>query len=89
LLSEGLEAAGVETGDLLALAYTDPVKALLADLLWKKTTVSQGWIAEHLKMKNAANVSRAINRISRQDLKMRVSDTLNAFVEAHMGEIEH
>jgi hypothetical protein len=32
---------------------------LLAGLLWKKTMVSQSWIAEYLGMKNAANVSRA------------------------------
>jgi hypothetical protein len=34
---------------------------LLAGLLWKKTTVSQAVIVEHLGMKNAANVSRAIH----------------------------
>jgi hypothetical protein len=34
---------------------------LLAGLLWKKTTVSQSWIAEYLGMKNAVNVSRAIH----------------------------
>jgi hypothetical protein len=30
---------------------------LLAGLLWKKTTMSQSWIAEHLGMKNAADLS--------------------------------
>jgi hypothetical protein len=36
---------------------------LLAGLLWKKTTVSQAVIVEHLGMKNAANVSRVIHRV--------------------------
>jgi len=42
---------------------------LLAGLLWKKTTVFQAWIAEHLGMKNAANVSRVIHRMGSSRVK--------------------
>jgi hypothetical protein len=44
-------------------SLTEPRKVLLAGLLWKKTTVSQAWIGEHLGMKNAANASRVIYRV--------------------------
>jgi hypothetical protein len=36
---------------------------LLAGVLWKKTTLSQAWMAEHQGMKNASNVSRVIHRM--------------------------
>jgi len=42
---------------------TEPLKVLHAGLLWKKTTLSQAWIAEHQGMKNASNVSRVIHRM--------------------------
>ena len=44
-----------------AHSYIEPPKMLIAGLIWKKTTVSQAWIAEHLGMKNVDNVSRAIH----------------------------
>jgi hypothetical protein len=50
---------------------------LLAALLWKKTTVSQAWIADHLGMKNAANVSRVIHRLDRPILEKKVSEELS------------
>jgi hypothetical protein len=34
--------------------------AIFKGLLWKKTTESQVWIAEHLGIKNADNASRPI-----------------------------
>jgi hypothetical protein len=53
---------------------------LLAGLLWKKTTVSQAWIAEHLGMKNAANVSRVIHRMGSSRIEKKVPETQRCFV---------
>jgi len=42
------------------LKGSDPRKLALAELLWKRTTVSQEWIAEKLAMRRAANVSQQL-----------------------------
>lgn len=63
LLDEGLVHAGLEKTRLGFLRANDPRKVALARLLWKKTTVSQPWIAERLKMRGAANVSLALHRV--------------------------
>ena len=54
LINEGLQAAGLSKQELAGHRCTNPRKMLLAELLWKKTTVSQIWMAEHLGMKNAS-----------------------------------
>jgi len=64
LLEEGLRVANLAKEELVGLGCTEPRKVLLAGLLWKKTTVSQAWIAEHLGMRNAADVSRVIQRMN-------------------------
>jgi hypothetical protein len=53
---------------------------LLAGLLWKKTMVSQSWIAEYLGMKNAANVSRGIRIMALSGIKKKVSAKFTRFV---------
>jgi len=60
LLSEGLIQANLTKKDLLNLNGSDPRKISLALLIRKKTMVSNAWLAEHLKMKSAANVSRLL-----------------------------
>jgi hypothetical protein len=52
---------------------------LLAGLLWKKTTVSQVCIAEHLGIKNAANVSRPIYFMVLSLSEKKVSEKLTRF----------
>ena len=47
---------------LAAIPANEPRKVELARLVWKKTTVSQAWIAERLGMRSAANVSLALHR---------------------------
>ena len=59
---------------------TEPRKGLLTGLLWKKTTASQVWIAKHLGVKNAANVSRAIHLMALSRLEKKVPDKLKGFV---------
>jgi hypothetical protein len=48
--------------------------AIFKGLLWKKTTASQVWIAEHLGVKNAANVSRFIHLMALSLSEKKVSE---------------
>lgn len=61
-LRDGLEIAGLSTADLERLPGSHPTKVALAALLWRRTTVSQGWLAAQLKMKSAANVSHLLRK---------------------------
>jgi hypothetical protein len=61
-LEEGIAAAGLKEKELGELPANEIRKVALARLVWEKTTVSQSWIAERLKMGNAANVSLALHR---------------------------
>ena len=63
-LEEGCKALGLKLKALQTLKGTDPRKVALAQLLWTRTTVSQTWIAEHLGMTSAANVSQVLKRAS-------------------------
>jgi len=65
-LEEGLKAAGLTPEDLGKSGGSDPRKLALAELLWKRTTVSQAWIAERLGMRSAANVSQQLRRYAAQ-----------------------
>jgi hypothetical protein len=89
LLEEGLRVAKLTKDELAGYRSTEPRKVLLAALLWKKTTVSQAWIAEHLGMKNSANVSRVIHRMDLSRLEEKVSEELWRFVGVKMKENEH
>jgi REP element-mobilizing transposase RayT len=62
LLKEGLAAAGLRESGLEKMAANEKRKVALAGVIWRRTTVSQGWIAERLKMRHAANVSLALHR---------------------------
>ncbi|MEI6339314.1 MAG: transposase [Verrucomicrobiota bacterium] len=62
LLKEGLAAAGIQKRDLAALPANEKRKVAIARVIWQRTTVSQVWIAEKLKMRHAANVSLALHR---------------------------
>jgi len=53
---------------------------LLAGLMWKMTMVSQAVIVEHLGMKNAANVSRAIHLMDSSLIEKNIPETLRGFV---------
>jgi hypothetical protein len=88
LLEEGLRVAGLAKEELAGHRCTEPRKVLLAGLLWKKTTVSQAWIAGHLGMKNAANVSRVIHRMDLSRLENKVPEELWRFAGAKMKENE-
>ena len=89
LLEEGLRVANLVKEDLVGHGCTEPRKGLLAGLLWKKTTVSQAWIAEHLGMKNAANVSRVIHRMDLSQFQEKISGNLRRFVSEKVKGCEH
>ncbi len=79
-LSEGLKAAGLKSRELGDLKGSDPRKLALAELLWKRTTVSQQWIAEKLAMRSAPNVSQQLRKIDRKKLTARLPDELKRFL---------
>jgi hypothetical protein len=89
LLEEGLRVANLGEEELVGHGCGEPRKVLLAGLLWKTTTVSQAWIARHLGMKNAANVSRVLYRMDLSQLQEKVSGSLRRFISEKMGENEH
>lgn len=62
LLAEGLKPVGMSQAEVKQTKGADVRKAIVAKLLWDKTTVSQGWIAERLHMKSAANVGMVVRR---------------------------
>ena len=62
LLKEGLLAAELQERDLGALPANEKRKVAFARAVWRRTTVSQVWVAERLKMRHAANVSLAFHR---------------------------
>ncbi|CAN5297094.1 hypothetical protein BH23VER1_BH23VER1_21090 [soil metagenome] len=81
LPESGLAAAGLSGADPDGLYGSDPRKVALAKLLWKQTSVSQGWIAERLAMRRAANVSRQLRRLERREIRGPLPPRLRAFVE--------
>ena len=82
-LGEGLEAAGLDRADLSRLRGSDPRKVALAELLWKRTTVSQEWLAERLQMRSAANVSQLLRRA--EGKRKNVPRALTSFVAGAMN----
>ena len=80
-LAEGLQAAGLAEKDLSGMKGSDPRKLALAELLWKRTTVSQEWIAEKPSMRSAANVSQQLRRINRVNTQSKLSPEMQDFLK--------
>jgi hypothetical protein len=80
-LREGLRAAGLATEELPRLKGSDPRKLLLAELLWKRTTVSQEWLAQKLWMSSGANVSQQLRRMDRRKALAKAPPPLKLFLE--------
>jgi putative transposase len=62
LIAEGLTAAGLGAEDLPNRPGSDPIKAVLAEIVWSRTSVNMEWIAQALKMRSAGNVRQQIRR---------------------------
>lgn len=78
-LNDGLKAAGLVLQNLESIKGSDDRKVLLADLLWRRTVVSQEWLARELQMKSAANVGQQIRRLDRKSALKRVPKSLRTF----------
>ncbi len=83
---EGLAAAGLNEKELAATPGSDPRKIALARLLWRRTTVSQVWLAERLAMRSAANVSQQLRRVGTKRIRGNVPKALASFVERAIGQ---
>jgi len=75
-LKAGLRAAGIKSGELARLKGSDPRKLMLADHLWRRTVVSQEWLAEKLAMRSAANVSQQLRRLDRNKAQAALPELL-------------
>lgn len=80
-LDQGLKAAGLKPGQLAKVKGSDARKVLLADLLWRRTVVSQEWLAEKLAMKSAANVSQQLRRLDWQTAIRKVPEELKQLLQ--------
>jgi putative transposase len=80
-LQEGLRIAGLKKKDLPESKGNHQSKAALAALLWEKTTVSQGWIANRLQMRSAANVCQILRRAKQRRYHAELSKALCEFVD--------
>jgi putative transposase len=80
-LKQGLKAAGLKTTEVGRLKGSDVRKLLLADLLWRRTTVSQEWLAEKLAMKSAANVSQQLRRLDLKKVRAQAPEALREFLD--------
>ena len=80
-LKAGLRAAGIKAAELERVKGSDARKVLLADLLWRRTVVSQEWLAEKLAMSSAANVSQQLRRLDRKRALGRVPEAMKQFLE--------
>lgn len=54
---------------------------MIQNAMWRRTVVSQEWLAEKLVMKSAANVSQQIRRLERKKALAGVPDTLRMFLD--------
>ena len=80
-LRQGLKAASLKPAEVTRLKGSDPRKLLLADLLWRRTTVTQEWLAEKLAMKSAANVSQQLRRLDRKKVRAQAPKELLHFLD--------
>jgi hypothetical protein len=62
IVQQGLERFGLAETDLESLPGSDPRKVSIAGFIHQSTTTPQGWTAERLRMKSAANVSQLLSR---------------------------
>ncbi len=74
LLAKGLRVHQLSPKLVSELRGTDPRKIAIAVNLWQNTTASQAWIADHLQMKSAANVSQILRR-------HKASENLSRYVD--------
>jgi hypothetical protein len=65
ILQAGESHYGEPLKDLIANCHSDWTRTSIAWAVWKETSVSQAWLADHLNMKSAANSSQQIRRFAK------------------------
>ena len=86
-LRQGLAHAGLKNAaELKKTKGSDPRKLALAYLLWRHTTVSQGWLAEQLHMRSAANVCQQLRRFDLKKHRSKLPPDLRTFIESVMDD---
>jgi putative transposase len=73
--------------ELVTINGSDVRRVLLAELLWRRTAVSQEWLAEKLRMSSAAKVSQQLRRLDKKAALGKVPDNIKQILEhAHPTE---
>lgn len=62
LIREGLAAAGLGAEVLHKRPGSDPIKSVVAEIVWGRTSANIKWIAQALNMRSAGNVRQQIRR---------------------------
>jgi hypothetical protein len=70
-----------------SISLSEPPKMLLVRLLWKKTTMSQVMIAEHMGMKHAADLSSVIHSVDLSRLEKKAPGKLKRYVSEKMKKM--
>ena len=81
LVAAGLRVCGLSEEEVKNLKGSDFRKAAIAELVWRKTTVSRGWIAARLWMKSATNVGQSVRRLKAGKLKGNYPKGFGEFLE--------
>ena len=81
-IQKGIAAMGLAREEVKRLPGSDARKVALARLLWERTTVRQGWIADQLGMGSAANVSQQIRRDKTAKKRQKLPQSLKAFINS-------
>lgn len=80
LIRQGLKTLGLSEAQLRATKGSEPRKVSLAWAVARSTTLSQTWIADHLHMRSAANVSQQVRRFESQ-LKRQTDPRIKRWIK--------
>jgi REP-associated tyrosine transposase len=80
LLREGLRAAQLGAEEARSLPGSEARKVEIARTIWQMTTVSQSWLAKHLGMGSAANVSQQLRRRAAAAPRAKLPSALQKWV---------
>jgi hypothetical protein len=80
LLREGLRAAQLGAEEARWLPGSEARKVEIARTIWQMTTVSQSWLAKHLGMGSAANVSQQLRRRAAAAPRAKLPSALQKWV---------
>ena len=84
---ESLLRTNLKRKDLDLLNGSDPRKVFIALFLKRKTTISNAWLAEYLKMKSAANVSNRLRNFVPKKVKAQLPKELIEYAKSQGFEI--